>query len=51
MAACIGQPVSPAGREGASVSGPAVRAMVRRLIDAEPAGKPLADEAIAGLEQ
>ncbi|HEV7269879.1 RNA polymerase factor sigma-54 [Pseudoxanthomonas sp.] len=35
--------------EGASVSGPAVRAMVRRLIDAEPAGKPLADEAIAGL--
>jgi RNA polymerase sigma-54 factor len=35
--------------EGASVSGPAVRAMVRRLIDSEPAGKPLADEAIAGL--
>ena len=35
--------------EGASVSGPAVRAMVRRRIDAEPAGKPLADEAIAGL--
>lgn len=35
--------------EGANVSGPAVRAMVRRLIDAEPAGKPLADEAIAGL--
>ncbi len=35
--------------EGASVSGPAVRAMVRRLIDAEPAGRPLADEAIAGL--
>ncbi|TWI02785.1 RNA polymerase RpoN-/SigL-like sigma 54 subunit [Luteimonas cucumeris] len=35
--------------EGASVSGPAVRAMVRRLIEAEPAGRPLADEAIAGL--
>ena len=35
--------------EGASVSGQAVKAMVRRLIDAEPAGKPLADEAIAGL--
>ena len=35
--------------EGANVSGPAVRAMVRRLIDSEPAGKPLADEAIAGL--
>ncbi|WP_368565470.1 RNA polymerase factor sigma-54 [Pseudoxanthomonas sp. UTMC 1351] len=35
--------------EGASVSGPAVRAMVRRLIESEPAGKPLADEAIAGL--
>ena len=35
--------------EGASVSGQAVKAMVRRLIDAEPAGRPLADEAIAGL--
>lgn len=35
--------------EGASVSGPAVRAMVRRLIEAEPAQRPLADEAIAGL--
>ena len=35
--------------EGASVSGQAVKAMVRRLIDAEPAGSPLADEAIAGL--
>ncbi len=35
--------------EGASVAGPAVRAMVRRLIENEPAGKPLADEAIAGL--
>jgi RNA polymerase sigma-54 factor len=35
--------------EGASVSGPAVRAMVRRLIESEPAQRPLADEAIAGL--
>ena len=35
--------------EGASVSGPAVRAMVRRLIESEPARKPLADEAIAAL--
>jgi len=35
--------------EGATVSGAAVKAMVRRLIDNEPAGKPLADEAIAGL--
>jgi RNA polymerase sigma-54 factor len=35
--------------EGASVSGQAVKAMVRRLIDAEPAARPLADEAIAGL--
>lgn len=34
--------------EGASVSGQAVKAMVRRLIN-EPAGRPLADEAIAGL--
>ncbi|MCW0372103.1 MULTISPECIES: RNA polymerase factor sigma-54 [Xanthomonas] len=35
--------------EGAAVSGQAVRAMVRRLIESEPAGRPLADEAIAGL--
>lgn len=35
--------------EGASVSGAAVKAMVRRLIDSEPASRPLADEAIAGL--
>lgn len=35
--------------EGATVSGAAVKAMVRRLIDNEPAGRPLADEAIAGL--
>ncbi|HYG05382.1 MAG TPA: RNA polymerase factor sigma-54 [Stenotrophomonas sp.] len=33
--------------EGASVSGQAVKAMVRRLIESEPAGRPLADEAIA----
>lgn len=35
--------------DGASVSGQAVRAMVRRLIESEPPGRPLADEAIAGL--
>jgi len=35
--------------EGASVSGQAVKAMVKRLIDAEPPARPLADEAIAGL--
>jgi len=35
--------------EGASVSGQAVKAMVKRLIDAEPAARPLADDAIAGL--
>ncbi|HZF97905.1 MAG TPA: RNA polymerase factor sigma-54, partial [Pseudoxanthomonas sp.] len=35
--------------EGASVSGAAVRAMVRRLIESEPARKPLADDAIASL--
>ena len=35
--------------EGATVSGQAVKAMVRRLIESEPAGRPLADEAIAGL--
>jgi RNA polymerase sigma-54 factor len=35
--------------EGASVSGAAVRAMVRRLIESEPARNPLADDAIASL--
>ena len=35
--------------EGASVSGAAVKAMVRRLIEAEPAARPLADDAIAAL--
>ncbi|GAB6196952.1 RNA polymerase factor sigma-54 [Lysobacter xanthus] len=35
--------------EGAEVSGAAVKAMVKRLIDAEPAHAPLADETIAGL--
>lgn len=35
--------------DGASVSGQAVKAMVKRLIDAEPETRPLADEAIAGL--
>ncbi|MGY0633004.1 RNA polymerase factor sigma-54 [Luteimonas sp. A478] len=35
--------------EGASVAGTAVKAMVRRLIDAEPPHRPLPDEAIAGL--
>ena len=35
--------------DGANVSGAAVRAMVRRLIDGEPAQRPLADEAIAAL--
>lgn len=35
--------------EGADVSGAAVKAMVKRLIDAEPAHAPLADETIAGL--
>lgn len=35
--------------EGAEISGHAVKAMVRRLIESEPAGRPLADEAIAGL--
>lgn len=35
--------------DGASVSGQAVRAMVKRLIAAEPPGRPLADEAIAAL--
>lgn len=35
--------------EGAEVSGAAVKAMVKRLIDAEPAHAPLADDTIAGL--
>ena len=35
--------------EGASVSGAAARAMVRRLIESEPPHRPLADEAIAAL--
>ena len=33
--------------DGANVSGAAVKAMVRRLIDGEPAHRPLADDAIA----
>ena len=35
--------------EGASVSATAVKAMVKRLIDAEPPQRPLADDAIAAL--
>ena len=35
--------------EGAEIGGTAVRAMVKRLIDAEPAAHPLADDVIAGL--
>ena len=35
--------------EGAQVSGAAVKAMVKRLIDDEPAAAPLADDVIAGL--
>ena len=35
--------------EGATVSGAAVKAMVRRLIESEPAARPLADDAIAAL--
>ncbi|MDR7192563.1 RNA polymerase factor sigma-54 [Luteimonas terrae] len=35
--------------DGATVSGAAVKAMVRRLIEAEPAQRPLADDAIATL--
>jgi RNA polymerase sigma-54 factor len=35
--------------EGADVSGAAVKAMVRRLIDDEPANAPLADDVIAGI--
>ena len=35
--------------EGANVSGAAVKAMVRRLIESEPTTRPLADDAIAAL--
>lgn len=35
--------------EGADVSGSAVKAMVKRLIDDEPANAPLADDVIAGI--
>ncbi|KGM51512.1 RNA polymerase sigma54 factor [Lysobacter concretionis Ko07 = DSM 16239] len=35
--------------DGATVSGAAVKAMVKRLIDAEPSHAPLADDTIAGL--
>jgi len=35
--------------DGASVSGAAVKAIIKRLIDAEPAQRPLADEAIAAV--
>lgn len=35
--------------EGAEIAGSAVKAMVKRLIDAEPATAPLADDVIAGL--
>ncbi len=35
--------------EGAEIAGTAVKAMVKRLIDAEPATAPLADDVIAGL--
>lgn len=35
--------------DGAEVSGSAVKAMVKRLIDAEPSHAPLADDTIAGL--
>jgi len=35
--------------EGAEIGGAAVRALVKRLIDAEPANAPLADDVIAGL--
>ena len=35
--------------EGASISGHAVKAMVKRMIEAEPPGRPLADEAIAAM--
>ncbi|MGH8078069.1 MAG: RNA polymerase factor sigma-54, partial [Lysobacter sp.] len=35
--------------EGADIGGAAVRAMVKRLIDAEPISAPLADDVIAGM--
>ena len=35
--------------EGAGIAGSAVKAMVKRLIDAEPANAPLPDDVIAGL--
>src|SRR5690606_10732851 len=35
--------------EGAQIAGSAVRAMVKRLIETEPAAAPLADDVIAGL--
>ncbi|WP_202843584.1 RNA polymerase factor sigma-54 [Luteimonas saliphila] len=35
--------------EGAGIAGTAVKAMVKRLIDAEPVAAPLADDVIAGL--
>ena len=35
--------------EGAEVAGSAIKAMVKRLIDSEPAAAPLADDVIAGL--
>ena len=35
--------------EGAEIAGSAVRAMVKRLIETEPAAAPLADDVIAGL--
>ncbi len=35
--------------EGAQIAGSAVKAMVKRLIDTEPANAPLADDVIAGL--
>jgi len=35
--------------DGASVSGAAVKAIIKRLIDSEPAQRPLADEAIAAV--
>lgn len=35
--------------DGASISGQAVKAMVKRMIESEPPGRPLADDAIAGM--
>jgi RNA polymerase sigma-54 factor len=35
--------------EGAQIAGSAVKAMVKRLIDTEPANAPLADDVIAGM--